>query len=360
MAASALVFSSDGNAVRVLRDALLEADLAMDHCRDAAGTLESLSTEKYTAVIIDASDYRERDGVLRQLRCMPLNKDALAIVVLGTQSHAAAAFSLGANFLLFRPLSAERVRSSLRAAVHLIHRDKRQKRRATVHTAANLSCPATESAPATLLDLSEEGLSLQCDQPLPRQNKIYLRFTLPGQTKSIQLSGETMWQDSRGRMGIRFMAVPQSARRLLKEWLNCKLSIAESKVRIELPTPQPGRLQSSASDRRSESRHTCRLSADVYRAGDKVPTRCVMTDISAGGFYVETTAPFAVGTAVEVVVRTKELKFSWAGSVQKMDRGFGMGVAFATQTAAQRAQVQAVIKVAFRDREAEGDPVLKL
>jgi hypothetical protein len=360
MPAYALVFSSDGNAVRMLRDALLEADLAVDHCRDAASTIESLNTEKYTAVIIDASDHRERDGILRQLRCMPLNKDALAIVVLSTQTHAAAAFSLGANFLLYRPLSAERVRSSLRAAVRLIHRDKRRNRRAAVHTAASLSCPTTESVPATLLDLSEEGLSLQCDQPLPRQDKIYLRFTLPGQTKSIQLSGETMWQDSRGHMGVRFVDVPQSARRLLKEWLDFKLSIAESKVRIELPSRHPARLPNSVSDRRSESRHTCRLGADVYRAGSKVPHRCLLTDISVGGFYVETTSPFPVGTAVEVVVRTKELKFSWTGTVQKMDRGFGMGVAFATQTAAQRAQVQEVIKIAFRDREAEGDPVIRL
>lgn len=360
MPADALVFSSDGNAVRLLRDALLESDLAVDHCRDAASTIESLSAQKYTAVIIDAPDYRERDGVLRQLRCMPLNKDALAIVVLGTQAHAAIAFSLGANFLLYRPLSTERVSTSLRAAVRLIHRDKRSKRRASVHAPANLSCPISESAPATLLDLSEEGLSLQCDQPLPRQNKIYLRFTLPGQAKSIQLSGETMWQDSRGRMGIRFIDVPQSARRLLKEWLDFKLSISESKVRIEVPSRQPGHLQSSASDRRSESRHSCHLGADVYRAGNKVPHRCVLTDISGGGFYVEMTAPFSIGTAVDVVVRTKELKFTWAGTVQKVDRGFGMGVAFATQTAAQRAQVQEVIKVAFRDREAEGDPVLKL
>jgi ActR/RegA family two-component response regulator len=360
MPAYALVFSCDGNTVRLLREALLAADLAVDGCRDAASALENLNTEKYAAVVIDASDHRERDGILRQLRCTPLNKDALAIVVVSTQAHAATAFSLGANFLLYRPLSADRVRSSLRAAVRLIHRDKRRNRRTPLHAEANLSCAVAESTPATLLDLSQEGLSLRCDQPLPQQNKIYLRFTLPGQTKSIQLSGETMWQDSRGRLGIRFVDVPQSARRLLKEWLDFKLSIPESKVRVELPSRHPTRLQSSASDRRSESRHTCRLGADVYRAGNKVPHRCILTDISAGGFYVEMTAPFPVGTTVDVVVRTKDLKFTWAGTVQKVDRGFGMGVAFATQTSAQRVQVQQVIKVAFRDREAEGDPVLKL
>jgi ActR/RegA family two-component response regulator len=359
MSAQALVFSSDRNAVRVLREALLQVDLSVEHCRDAASTLANLGDEKYAVVIIDAQDLHERDGILRQLRCMPLNKDALAIVVLGTQTHAAAVFSLGANFLLYRPLSAERVRSSLQAATRLIHRDKRRSRRATVHTTADLSCAATESAPATLLDLSQEGLSLQCRQEVPPQSKVYLRFTLPGQTKSIQLSGETLWQDSRGRMGIRFVDVPKSARRLLNEWLELKLSIAESKVRVELPGGHPRRLPAAGSDRRSESRHSCRLGVDVFEAGNKVPHRCTLTDLGIGGFYVEMSAPFPVGTAVQVVVRTKEFKFAWVGTVQKVDRGFGMGVAFATQTAVQREQVQELIKVAFRAREAEGDPVLR-
>jgi CheY-like chemotaxis protein len=360
MSARALVFSSDANAARVLRQALGEAEMSVDCCKDAAGAVESLSSEKYSVVVVDAPDRRERDGILRQLRCTPLNKDALAVAVLSTQAHAATAFSLGANFLVYRPLSAERARSSLRAATRLIHRDKRRNKRTSVLAEADLSCPAVESAPATLLDLSNAGLSLQCDRGLPAQSKIYLRFTLPGQTKSIQLSGETMWQDSTGRVGIRFVDVPQMGRQLLKEWLDFKLSISHSKVRVELPVGRAGRLPNAPSDRRSESRHACRLGVDVYPAGSKVPHRCMLTDISVGGFYVEMTAPFSVGTTVEVVVRTKAFKFTAVGIVQKMDRGFGMGIAFATQTPVQRAQVHELIKIAFRDRKAQGDPVLRL
>lgn len=360
MSSRALLFSSDTNASCLLKQALGEVDLSVDSCCDVAGALENLSSEKYSLVVIDAADHREREGLLQQLRCTPLNKDALAVTVLSTQAHASSAFALGANFLLYRPLAPDRVRTSLRAATSLIQRDKRRARRAPVHAQADLSCSLVESAPATLLDLSEDGLSLQCERRLTAQSKIYLRFTLPGQPKSIQLSGETIWQDSAARVGIRFVDVPQSVRRRLKEWLDCKLSLHESKVRVELPLTHPGRLRTSASDRRSESRHTCRLGADVYRAGDKVPHRCTLTDISIGGFYVETTSPFPVGTAVEVVVRARDLKFAFAGTVQKTDRAFGMGVAFATQTPGQRAQVQELINIAFRDREAEGDPILRI
>ncbi len=360
MSAQALVFSSDASAARVLRQALEEAELSVDCCMDAAATLDSLSTEKYSLVVLDGPDSRERDGLLRQLRCTPLNKDALAVAVLSTQLHAPAAFALGANFLLYRPLLPDRVRSSVRAAVRLIQRDKRQGRRTSVHALADVSCPAVESAPATLLDLSGNGLCLHCERSLPAQSKVYLRFTLPGQTKSVQLSGETMWQDWKGRIGIRFVDVPQATRRMLGEWLEHNLSLRESKVRVELPTTRSGLSSKPASDRRGESRHACRLGADLYRSGNDVPHRCTLTDIGVGGFYVEMTAPFPVGTPVKVVIRTKEFKFASAGTVQKVDCGFGMGVAFATQTALQRTQVCQLIKIVFRDREADGDPILKL
>ncbi len=356
MPARALIFSSDSKAAALLRQALQQMELAVDGCADAAATIEKLSSEKYSLVVVDAADHRERDGILRQLRCTPLNKDAVAVAILSTQTYAASAFSLGANFVLYRPLAADRVQDSLRAATRLIHRDKRRGQRTAVHADANVSLPAVESAPARLLDLSADGLCLQCDCGLPSHSKIYLRFTLPGQTRSIQLSGETLWKDTSARVGIRFINVPQSARKLLHEWLESKLSLRNSKVRIEIPPPP---LNSAAGDRRSQSRHACRLGADIYRAGENVPHRCTLTDISVGGFYVEMTAPFPIATAVEFTIRTKEFKFTSAGTVQKVDRGFGMGVAFATQTPSQRAQVQQLIKIAFRDREAAGDAVLR-
>ncbi|MBV8476329.1 MAG: PilZ domain-containing protein [Acidobacteria bacterium] len=358
MSRRALLFSSDETATRVLREALLAADWSVDCCRHTAATIENLGGQQYGIVVIDALERRERDGVLRQLRCSPLNKEALAVVAVSTQAHAPTAFAAGANFLLYRPLVPERVRAALAAASRLLQRDRRRKKRTSVHAAADLSCPAVESAPATLLDLSEDGLSLQCDHRVPAHSKIYLRFTLPGQTKSIQLSGEVTWQDSNRRVGLQFVAVPQTARRLLREWLDSNLSMSQSKVRVELPLGQLGRVPNARSERRTQSRHSCRLGADIYRAGEKVPHRCTLSDISAGGFYVEMTAPFSVGTAVEVVVRTENFKFLSAGTVQKTDWGFGMGVAFATQSARQRAQVQELIKMAFREREASGDPIL--
>lgn len=359
MGCRALLFSSDAEAAAVLRKGLVEIDLAVDHCSDPATALEKLAATAYSAVVIDTPEAPVRNGVLRQLRCTPLNKNTMVIATVIGQGNGPHVFGMGANFVLYRPLDEDRVRASMRAANRLIPREKRRSFRAPVNAAADISCPAIESASATLLDLSEEGLSLQCELGLPQQSKIYFRFTLPGQIKAIQLSGETMWQDAAGRVGIRFVDVPQSAKRLMKEWLDLRLSVVQSKVKVEVPAGQPGPLATSPSDRRTESRHSCHLGAEVYRAGRDIPHRCILTDISVGGCYVEMPSPFSVGTSVEVVVRTNTFKFVSAGSVQTVNRAFGMGVAFATQTPEQRVLLHKLIKIAFEGREAEADAILK-
>jgi Tfp pilus assembly protein PilZ len=198
--------------------------------------------------------------------------------------------------------------------------------------------------------LSEEGLALQCEQRLPTKTKVYFRFSLPGQMRWIQLAGETVWQDSSGRAGIRFVQVPHFARVLLQEWLGARTVLQQSKVTIQMPVIPARGTGLSASDRREQARHACQLGTEVYRLGKNLPYRCQLTDISTGGCYVETPEPFAKGTQVEMIVRTEDFRFRSAGVVKVVHPGFGMGVEFASQTPVQRDQVQRLIKIVFHNR----------
>lgn len=363
MASRALLFSADPHSAALLRKGLGEISLTVDECCEPADALAHLANTEYKMAIIDTVEPPVRDGVLRQLRCTPPNKETLVIVSLSSHASAENAFGMGANFVLRRPLDSESVRMSFRAAKDMLQKDKRRARRAAVFADADISCPAVESAAARLLDLSEDGLSLQSPRGLPDQGKIYFRFTLPGQTRSIQLSGQTMWQDSAGRMGVRFVDVPQSARRLMKEWLDLRLSIAESKVRFEVPQGQAEALSDSTSDRRLETRHSCRRGVEVYRAGKSTPHRCVMTEISTGGCYVEMPTTFPVGTKVELVVRADNFKYLSGGTVRSENRAFGMGIALDSQKPDQIVLLEKLIAAAVREKEekeAESDNAVQV
>jgi len=95
-----------------------------------------------------------------------------------------------------------------------------------------------------------------------------------------------------------------------------------------------------ADNRRSQARYSCRLGAEVYRTGSNVPNHCCLTDLSAGGCYLEVSLPFPSGSSVEILVRTYEMKLRLRGSVQASHPGYGMGVAFELKTKEERENVK--------------------
>jgi hypothetical protein len=127
---------------------------------------------------------------------------------------------------LYKPVSYERALSSLRAAQSVLFRDKRRKSRAAVHTHATIDYAGVEQAKATLVDLAEDGMAVNFGKKVPPTCKVYFQFQLPGQTSSVRLSGQVVWQDWNGRAGIQFVDVPKGSRRILQEWL--KVNIAEA------------------------------------------------------------------------------------------------------------------------------------
>jgi hypothetical protein len=100
--------------------------------------------------------------------------------------------------------------------------------------------------------------------------------------------------------------------------------------------------RSDPDNRRGQTRYACRLGAEVYRTGIAVPTHCCLTDLSAGGCYLEVPIPFTKDTSVEITVRTYELKLRLRGTIQTSHPGYGMGVAFELKTKDERDAVQAL------------------
>jgi hypothetical protein len=102
-------------------------------------------------------------------------------------------------------------------------------------------------------------------------------------------------------------------------------------------------MSGSAGDRRNLSRRTCCLGAEVFRVDSRAATRCTLIDISPGGCYIETIETFPAGTALDIMVRTQDLKLRVHGKVLSTHPGFGMGVEFGLRTDEQRKQVQQLI-----------------
>jgi len=296
----------------------------------------------------------------------------MLIAVVDSEFNARPVFGLGANFVLYRPLSSERTRISLRAARGLMRRERRRAPRTRLSSTANVAYPGAPELNAVLRDLSDGGTSIQTPNPLPRACKVYFEFALPGQQELVRLSGEVAWQDASGRTGIRFLDVPQSSRRLMQTWLQqnsfhpatglpAQPPASKSATTQSSATQSPGAqsqrgpeprpeskdaaLVSNAGNRRGELRFACKLGAEVYRLGSSVPNRCILSDISEGGCYVEMPSPLAGQSGVEILVRTADTKLRIRGQVLATHPGFGMGVRFMFHDSGEREEILRLLAV---------------
>jgi len=74
-----------------------------------------------------------------------------------------------------------------------------------------------------ILDLSEEGLSMQMGEQLQggldRERRLRMGLDLAEPAAHLETTGYIAWADALGRAGVRFSDLPEEARERLKEWL---------------------------------------------------------------------------------------------------------------------------------------------
>jgi CheY-like chemotaxis protein len=357
MGPTALLVCADAESVQVLSRILGDLEIEVEPCGDFPMARARIDDRHFDAILIDCLNEPAAVELIAHTRSSPSNHAIVVIALLDGQSGVREIFAAGANFVLYKPISRERAAHSIRAARSLIRRERRVLPRIAVEAEASMAYPGKEDSPAKLVDLNEHGLKIQTADRLPPSCKVYFQFTLPGEKSTVRLSGEVMWQDSAGRVGIRFANVPPSSRRVLQAWVQHNLSTKAEVSSSHAPVSQTddalsglsaglGLLSGSTANRRDPTRQACSLGADVYRPESSAPMRCTLSDIGTGGCYVETTDPFPEGTAVEIVVRTENVKLCITGRVRSLNRGFGMGVQFSLRNADQQRQVQQLVNCA--------------
>jgi len=385
MTLTSLLVCPDKAAASLLKGVLEDLKLDVEVCDNLERAAVRLSQERFDALILDCESLSEVRHLLGETEAARRENATLTVAILQNQDNLRELFSLGANFVIYKPVTRERAVNSLRAARALMRKERRGSKRAPVHAHASIDYASAEQQKATLVDLGEDGLAMHFGKKLPPSGKVYFQFQLPGQNSSVRLSGQVMWQDWNGRAGIQFKDVPQASRRLLKEWLQLTGAksptvVAIPSVEIQTQAPSQGsetrenlspdaerysarpkpenaasteRLLSDPGDRRGLPRYTCRIGAEVFLKGSSVRNFCNLNDVGPGGCYLEMPMAFPVGSFVEITLRADDLKVHVSGQVQSSHPGYGMGVSFRLDTRPDRERVQQLIDIVAAAEKAE-------
>jgi len=232
MGVNALVMSRSNGAVKVLVATFAELGIEYRVLASVPETLEILASEHHSALIIDF-DLPDAVYVAKMARALPEKRRPVLFGMIGAATPVGSAFQAGANFVLYKALEPQQVLHAFRAARGFMHGDRRTTMRQKSEALAYLQFP-TGVIPALVLDVTEQGLSLQAAEGLTPLRGVPLRFLLPGTSQVIHAIGDFIWADGNGRAGLFFSKIAPACRRDLQAWLKKCAAKRSDAVRVLL------------------------------------------------------------------------------------------------------------------------------
>jgi len=306
MTLQTLLVSTDDSAADVLGRVLPTLGMAMDRSSDPETTMARIQQQRFDALIVDFDDPQAAANVVEHAK--KLGSSPLSVALVADTAKVREILSGGAHFVLYKPLSDDAVKAGLRAVAALLNRERRRAFRVPVQAAVEVTLPDARKLDGILLDLSETGMDVLTAEPQVPGSLLGFHFQLPDGSLDVEAHGQVAWANPNGQTGVHFLDVPEDVSEQLKNWL--------------------------------------KAAASTVGAGpnETVP-HCKLSDLSLGGCYVETDAPFPEQALVDLCLKTETMEVHTEGMVRVTHPGHGMGVEFPSRTAEQRAQVGNLIEV---------------
>jgi|SRR5437762_3168726 len=215
----ALLLSRDQDVVRTMRRAFETVSVGVSVVTASDQALESVGKQKFDAVLVDIDDVHDGANVIPRLRAGKSNQRSIVFAITNGITSVKAAFEMGSNFVLDKPVSFERAARSMRAAHGLILRERRRYFRVPVSLSAEVSF-GNANVQGSVTNISEGGLSLKLERHAGAQGVVTIRLTLPRTTRMLELKGEFIAANRGANLGVKFHNLPPEIKSQLDRWLN--------------------------------------------------------------------------------------------------------------------------------------------
>lgn len=312
MTLQALLVSSDDAAADLLGGVLPSLGFAMDRSSDPEATSARIRQQKFDAIITDYDDPKAANDTFALVK--ELGAGSLSVALVADASKVREILNNGAQFVLYKPLSDEAVAAGLRPVAALLNRERRRAFRVPVQAPVEITQSEGRKLDGILLDLSETGMDVLTAEPQVAGSSLQFHLQLPDGALELDAQGRVAWANPNGQTGVHFTELPETLVSQLRIWLKAAAATGGNEK-------------------------------------DDVVPHCKLTDLSLGGCYVETDAPFPERALIDLCFKTGELEVHTEGMVRVAHPGHGMGVEFPSRTAEQRAQVENLINFLRSSRD---------
>jgi hypothetical protein len=221
MALHSLLFSRDQEIVALVVEVLKGLDIEVTHCSLVQDAVEKLAGTNFDAIIVDNSDAPAAVEVLWAAKSLPSCEQSIGVVLAASRNSIGLADGARSHMVLYRPLSADRLRNGVKSALKLRSGDEdaRESQRAPIKIPATLRGAGQDEALAFIINLSAGGAALHVGQSIPSSCIQTIEFFLPNSNENLTSPVELVWRDVHGRVGVRFAGMSAASSESLEKWL---------------------------------------------------------------------------------------------------------------------------------------------
>ena len=224
MLVNALLLSSDRALLGVLRRSAEELGIRPQDCASVTNAAAILSSRRFEGIIVDADDMTGATDFIEALRKTPSNKSSIIVAVVNGRTTACDAFRKGANMVLEKPVTPEKLGRSLRAAHSMMTRERRRALRIRIDMSVMLKIGGNNTEErASAMDISEGGIGLESLVPLRLHDVVRFRCSLPDSEIELQGTASIVNATRDGHAGLAFVGISQQHRSDLAHWLASRI-----------------------------------------------------------------------------------------------------------------------------------------
>ncbi len=219
MASQTLLVSQDPQVLATLQPVFAEMSVSAEVCETPETAASMLAAGVFDPIIVDGDELEAAPGLLQEVQSAVAARDAVYVAIVSGFEGMQRAFRLGANLVMWKPVTVDEAERVLRAACDLLSRVRRRFPRLAPRTLAfaNIEGIAED---AMILEVGKGGMGVQSMTSLPCGKIVEARFYLPGMQSEIVAKSEVVWSDDAGRTGLRYLSIPGRSRAALDAWMS--------------------------------------------------------------------------------------------------------------------------------------------
>ena len=213
-----LVVEDEPPLLEFISEVLMHAGVDVMPVSDSREAVLLVGSAKFDGILLDLM-MPHVDGfeLAREVRRSSWNRRTPIMVVSGLDPEKAipGAFAAGGTFFVRKPVDSAGLLRSFELARQTMVEEHLRFKRVAIRTGVECTHEVLRLQ-GTSRDLSQEGMLLQTNDPLPVGSTVWLTFRLPVQPTRVRAAGVVVRRDKEGRAGIQFAWISLGDRERLR------------------------------------------------------------------------------------------------------------------------------------------------